>query len=1040
MCKRQIYYITLLIFTIILAFGCTDTDPFSGEGDLSGDCEGAFVNLAFKMPSLPEVELRAQEPSRESEEAVSDLYMLVFDANGNRVNNVSKFYSKEELALTHPFTTGTLNNILLPKGKNTIYLIANAEASYNMDITPSTLDAITTQSQLKELEVRFINIHQAPSNRGVRNNILMWGYTNVTVACGTSTNVQIHLRSIESKVRFRVFIHPDVISSLEVELAEYSVENIPRRGLVVADKPLTFTHATRANDVYRLAPREFDVPEDLSVTRKPPGSNLYAKLVGDFYYYQMENSQVPTKLIDIPAPEGLKLRGKLEKDAEGRNVREIKSEHPAFEYAPEMCTFVRIKARVKSTNPDDAYYADAYYYVPLGHDPNDPNNYNVLGNYAYTYNIYIRGVKDIIIESDVLGCHTDLYEDASLSGEEVNPLTEGFVFYAVKEIIVDSHYANVEMKVSPETISKIKAGTDTISYLVNTPFDNAYMPTGGQVDIYWASFSPMPTNSDRLVPYPGNQANKNSPVPKIKVDELNGMIKSGALDSYIRADGSIKFTAYIDEFFYDAHPVNPAIPISYGDFTNRPMRGMAIFLVSCMSKDHQSRLFRENALQIRQKAIWTIFTRESAKVVSGYGMESIDETYPVSKPSASYGGIVYNDVDKVNGRPNMLNIWAKSKDNTSDFRISFNPDGSGRSLWRNKTVQARSNTENIMRWQPGDPTYGNLVPENWWGDFTSGLYDTGAFACLQRNRDNNGNGIIDEDEIKWYMPSYNQMLNTYIGKATIPETYWFHHLRDRVDLYWSGGNASLERQKESYYQVTTPKLNTPKSIGNYWADEGISLGNYAAYRVRCFRNLPKTIVQGEANEDISGDFGYIARLHKKTDTEPAYIRVSRNMDPTSYRARFVGSGPLPVPHLYRDAANSLTYDFYVAKNNRSTGGSFQARFEDYKKGIDPCDGYTEQGVTGWRTPNQVELALIFLINAGQMGLAADGTPADNYFGSLNGVFSLSIAYDKVRDGTPVPTGTAPYRINNIESASHIRENNWGAVNITRCVKDRHRTD
>jgi len=33
----------------------------------------------------------------------------------------------------------------------------------------------------------------------------------------------------------------------------------------------------------------------------------------------------------------------------------------------------------------------------------------------------------------------------------------------------------------------------------------------------------------------------------------------------------------------------------------------------------------------------------------------------------AYGGIVYNDVDKVNGRPNMLNIWAKSKDNSSEF-------------------------------------------------------------------------------------------------------------------------------------------------------------------------------------------------------------------------------------------------------------------------------------------------------------------------------------------------------------------------------------
>ena len=65
--------------------------------------------------------------------------------------------------------------------------------------------------------------------------------------------------------------------------------------------------------------------------------------------------------------------------------------------------------------------------------------------------------------------------------------------------------------------------------------------------------------------------------------------------------------------------------------------------------------------------------------------------------------------------------------------------------------------------------------------------------------------------------------------------------------------------------------------------------------------------------------------------------------------RFVGSGLLPVPHLYRDAANSLTYDFYVAKNNRSTGGSFQAKFNDYKRGIDPVTAILNR-VTGWRTP------------------------------------------------------------------------------------------
>ena len=97
------------------------------------------------------------------------------------------------------------------------------------------------------------------------------------------------------------------------------------------------------------------------------------------------------------------------------------------------------------------------------------------------------------------------------------------------------------------------------------------------------------------------------------------------------------------------------------------------------------------------------------------------------------------------------------------------------------------------------------------GRFTNGLYDTGAFACLQRNRDNNGNGMIDEDEIKWYLPSYNQMLNTYIGKATIPEAYWFHHLR--IESTYTGVVETLsDKAKESYYQVTTPN-ETPQI---YW--------------------------------------------------------------------------------------------------------------------------------------------------------------------------------------------------------------------------------
>ncbi len=1021
-----------------MVLGCS-LESFSED-----NCEEVTVNLSFSRPSLLEVEVKAPEPSRQTEEAVNDLYLLVFDGEGNRNNTLSRFYSKEDLGLVFPFTTGTLSSITLPKGSNMIYIIANVEAAYNMDITEATLDAVQTETQLKNLEVRFLNIYQAPSNKGTRNNILMWGRANVLVTCGMNKSISIKLRSIESKVRFRIFIHPDA-DSLEVLLDHYSVENIPRRGLVVADQPLVFSYDTRDNDVYNIVPRPFDNAEDLTITSIPPGHTEPAQLVGDFYYYQMENSQEPTKLITTPGIEGFKLRSKLLKNPDGTNVSELKSNRPSFEYAPEMCTFARIKARVDCKKKHSPYYADTYYYIPLGHDPNDANNYDVLGNYAYNYNIYIKGVKEIIIEADIHGDHSDIYGDPTLAGQEVNPLTEGFVFQETEDIIVDAHYSNGEVTMPQAAVQALKNTADTVSYLVNTPFDSAYLPTEGKKDIYWVSFTPMPIGSDNLVPYPGNQANKNSPVPRLVIDEVSDMVKTGALDSYIRTDGSIKFTMYIDEFFYDQHPIDPAIPINYGDFTNMPPRGMSIFINRHISKDKQSQMFCGSTLHIRQHSIWTIFTRASATVVSGYGMEVVDETFPVSTPHATYN-INYNDVSKVNGRKNMLNIWAKSRSATGDYRITFNPDGSGKSRWTHKTVQTRSNiNSNVMRWESGDPTYGNILPENWWGDFTGGLYDTGAFACLQRNRDNNGNGIIDKDEIKWYLPSYNQMLNSYIGKAALPEPVWFHHLRDRVD---SNPTVTLARKKESFYQITTPKKDNNGTIGNYWADEGISLGNETAFRVRCFRNLPQNIVAGGSNEDIEGDFGYIATLHAHKDganQEPAFIRVSRRMDKTSYRAKFVGSGPLPVPHLYRDASNSLTYDFYVAKPlhnlDLGSGNSFKTRFEDYKKGIDPCDSYTERGVTHWRTPNQVELALIFLVNAGALGeFAADGTTATlNYFGTLNGVFSTSIAYDKVRDGTLIPS-EAPYRINNIESASHIRENNWDNVRYIRCVKDRHPDD
>ena len=38
-----------------------------------------------------------------------------------------------------------------------------------------------------------------------------------------------------------------------------------------------------------------------------------------------------------------------------------------------------------------------------------------------------------------------------------------------------------------------------------------------------------------------------------------------------------------------------------------------------------------------------------------------------------------------------------------------------------------------------------------------------ARVCYDKNRDENGDGRIDKEEMKWYFPASNQMIGMYIG-------------------------------------------------------------------------------------------------------------------------------------------------------------------------------------------------------------------------------------------------------------------------------------
>ena len=43
------------------------------------------------------------------------------------------------------------------------------------------------------------------------------------------------------------------------------------------------------------------------------------------------------------------------------------------------------------------------------------------------------------------------------------------------------------------------------------------------------------------------------------------------------------------------------------------------------------------------------------------------------------------------------------------------------------------------------------------------------YACLQRNRDENGDGKIDQTETKWYLASSGQYISLWLGRSSLSE-------------------------------------------------------------------------------------------------------------------------------------------------------------------------------------------------------------------------------------------------------------------------------
>lgn len=871
-------YITILLSLLALISSCTDEDIIKSFNIK----EGVPVTVSLKYNvAQSTVETRSAQDAT-VEQTVQRLFVIAFKQNGDISG---KTYVS---SVNNTTGTGTVTlNMYSGEGQQ-IFAVANPNSGVGT-LDSDQLNAVTNLTEFKELTSKLRSGNELSVERMA---FLMCGQLqntdgNTAIAVSengllvNASNQSIDLERVDARITFNVDVDASETGYTNMTFTPkyYRVENIPQGTYLVPRDNEDYTTAGYAS--MKAAGKEYYFDE--------------AKREGDerayFEFYLLENRRQPTdaqkitldkKIVSYPDVQNLyALREKRERtNNPGDGTKPGQEYVPGkFIFAPENSTYVTIRGTLSFEDGTDFYNADVTYTIHLGSTGNKKdngddwsnneelvNNYDIRRNTHYTYNVTITGVESMRVEVQ--------YD------KETRPGVEGDVIKAGGEVVdLDSHYGRAKFSL---TRRDIKAG---LSWAISTPFQRGlkvfdrsnYTVNGtenGAVetdytnlenreglktnlslnDYRWVQFAInqqciLASNGQAVPPsafakYPGYEAysstNLTDKAPAfggsgyhytgataiysqdVVLYDVNQLLnylfieanKTGS-QLFLDASGNVSdadeaevtITAFIDEFVYKYNPteVYYEIPdvIQDGDpdltlwkqVVNGDNRMLHICVEGASYSPDGNTSWAESVITFSQRPIYTFYDPDS-DVSTAWGTEFKNESVGNNIPATSTA------LDNINWNENS---------NTFD-------DG------RKNTVNVLSQLTNL-KWT--DVLYLN---EEDYGRLKEG-YNCAWFACLGRNRDLNGDNLVQMDEIRWYLASVDQLTDIFIAEAAVPN----------AKLY-SQNATSVNVPKEHVISSTYHTGNDPWII---WAEEGASRGVYGSsgdnnsdpHSYRCLRNL-----------------------------------------------------------------------------------------------------------------------------------------------------------------------------------------------------------
>ena len=934
----------------LLLCSCSE-DLFTGGSESNED---VTISLAYSDVSPRDIVVNSRSKTQE-ERHLDNLYIYIFDGNGN-LKGYKGIEGEDSLNQnTSSSKEQVITGIETRSGDSYIYAVANIStglypvATSNGTVEPNKLPINLDEDKARAGEYEFTldQLKALTFNRSNRNTIQISSAFLMSGAVQEGKLVNITPAGTIEKGGNDIRLSR-IVSKVKFTIKEKTGDGVTRSFKL--DNYSIMNIAMKGTLIGNIDGNDKKYINNDTDVSNIVGQTLSVNDVDEtgaeyFKAYLPENLQEPKQSINVQAM----------REDDSKSIPKV------FTNAPDYGTYVVLKGKYEETKDGSTKTANVTYYVHLGDCSVNYNDYNVERNCKYTFNITVAGVNKIIVE-------------AKKEGNE-QPGAEGVVMEygnMGKNLTLDSHYEYMVMRFERKHIQNLKKynlgyyyqvyalgkKTDPINVKDEANTQEHQQQRNG-VDTNWIEFaitgragsksSYGNENGGRGIPcdYPGNKHT-------MDIETFLKMLYVNADNDSFWTNGEyIDATCFVSENYYSN--------LRWDQYVNDvDKRAFYVASYVWVSKDTRS-VYAKAQYGLTQHNIQTFYDRSQAGSVTAYGCETINDE---EKPDGSDTGFDINDqIEGSNGN----DLW--------DGRYNMKKDIFDK--------------------------YGK--PVKTWDELKRNI--SLRIACMSRNRDLNGDGIISDDEIRWYAPATQQYAGLWIGEEI---------MSTESKLFKKSTKTLKSNDDRMVYYSST------RDAESFLSEEGMSTGNYndrnSPYRpkyVRCVRNLK------------SGEIGYA----QKPDRYYSYARGTRTvtLDKVDHDAlNITGEQGELFNHTERDEGNKPAKKFTIATNiwtgyYNYKGTTMKPLAENVYTGKYWCYGrYSENGKKNWRVPNQREFCIMTMVATDDPSCDVKWTACRTQFSNPNFFNKKSWTCNYIDDPNSQLKGVITMSLKNV----------WGV----RCIK------